>query len=111
MGPRVDNLALLLSNEGKYGEAESLYRRALDIRENALGERHPEMATSLDNLALLLSNEGKYGEAESLYRRAFACCGKSVGERQPEMAHRLDKLSVLPKHQRWTPNTRSLLHP
>ena len=36
----------LLQEQGKYAEAEPLYRRALAIREKALGPEHLDVATS-----------------------------------------------------------------
>ncbi len=43
---------------GRYGEAEPLYRRALDICERMLGSHHSYVATSLGNLADLLMVQG-----------------------------------------------------
>lgn len=37
--------------QGKYGEAEELYKRSLDIRERVLGADHSDVAASLNNLA------------------------------------------------------------
>ena len=47
----LNNLAMLLHTEGKYAEAEPLHRRALAMREKALGPEHPDVAQSLNNLA------------------------------------------------------------
>ena len=41
--------------QGRYGEAEPLHKRALDIREKALGPERPDTAQSHNNLA------GHYG--------------------------------------------------
>jgi tetratricopeptide (TPR) repeat protein len=51
-------LAAVYQSQGKYAEAEPLYKRSLKIREKALGKDHPYVATSLNNLGLLslLSN-------------------------------------------------------
>ncbi|CAM9963441.1 unnamed protein product, partial [Ascophyllum nodosum] len=61
LGPRhpdvalsLNNLAGLLLSQGKYDDAESLYKRALAILEEALGPRHPDVAENLNSLALLL---------------------------------------------------------
>ena len=43
-------LAYLLSKQGKYGEAEPLYRRALQGREAELGPSHPDTLSSVFNL-------------------------------------------------------------
>jgi len=57
----LNNLALLYKSQGRYGEAEPLYRRALAIREKASGPDHPDIAQSLNNLALLYRGQGRYG--------------------------------------------------
>ena len=44
-------------NQGKYDDAEPLYKRALAIREKTLGLRHPHVAGSLNNLAGLLASQ------------------------------------------------------
>ncbi|MCH4904383.1 tetratricopeptide repeat protein, partial [Cylindrospermopsis raciborskii CHAB3438] len=53
-------------------EAEQLYIRALSIREQQLGENHPDVASSLNNLAALYENQGRYTEAEQLYIPALS---------------------------------------
>ena len=53
--PRLLNMLLLrLKTQGKYDEAEPLYRESLGIRRKALPEAHPAIATALNNLAGLL---------------------------------------------------------
>ena len=46
--------------QGKYSEAEGLYKRALAIREQALGASHPDVAQTLANLANVYRDQGKY---------------------------------------------------
>lgn len=43
--------------QGKYEEAERLFRRALEITERVLGRDHPRLAQALDSLAKLLTAE------------------------------------------------------
>ena len=47
-------LALPVTFQGKYEEAEPLYRRSLAIDEKIYGPDHPEVATGLHNWAELL---------------------------------------------------------
>jgi tetratricopeptide (TPR) repeat protein len=75
-------LADLYQQQGKYAEAEPLYRRALSIYEQQVGNDHPNLATSLNNLALFYSSQGKYTQAEPLLRRALA-----ISEQQFEAQH------------------------
>ena len=41
MATSLNNLAGLYHAQGKYGEAEPLYKRSLAIREKILGPEHP----------------------------------------------------------------------
>jgi tetratricopeptide (TPR) repeat protein len=76
-------MALLLEAKGDYAGAESLYRRALAIREQALGPEHPDTAASLNGLASLLWAQGDDAGAEPLYRRALAIAEKTLGPMHP----------------------------
>ena len=60
-----NNLATLLDIQGRYAEAEPLYRKALDIDRRVLGEDHPETARGYKNLAYHLYDISKYAEAEA----------------------------------------------
>jgi tetratricopeptide (TPR) repeat protein len=68
---RHRSTALLYDNQGRYADAEPLYKRALAIREKTLGPDHPDVAQSLNNLALLYDQQGRYADAEPLYKRAL----------------------------------------
>ena len=68
-------------------EAEPLLKRALDIREKALGKDHPDTANSLNNLAELYNKQGKYVEAEPLYKRALDIREKELGKDHPSTGH------------------------
>ena len=75
-----------MTSQGRYAEAEPLYKRALAIREKALGPDHPDVARSLNNLAELYENQGRYAEAEPLYKRALAIREKALGPDHPDVA-------------------------
>ena len=64
----MGNLALVLSNQGKYQQAEEMNRRTLELRERVLGKEHPDALSSMNNLASVLSNQGKYKQAEEMHR-------------------------------------------
>ena len=78
-----------------YAEAETMFCRALAIREKQLDPNHPEVAASLNNLALLFDNQGKNSEAEPLYRRALAIDEKALGKEHPGLAIDLNNLAGL----------------
>ena len=81
--------------QSKYAEAEPRYRRALAIREKALGLEHPAVAESLYDLAELYHAQGKYGEAEPGYRRAIAILENALGPKHPDVATVLESLAVV----------------
>ena len=88
-----------LEDAGKYWEAEESVKRALVIREKALGPDHPDVAASLNNLALLYYAQGRYSEAEPLYQRDLAISEKALGPDHPHVAASLNNLAVLYYHQ------------
>jgi tetratricopeptide (TPR) repeat protein len=86
LGPNHPDVAVLLGNlaglnraQGRYADAEPLFKRALKIREKALGPDHPEVAVSLNDLADLYRAQGHYADAEPLCKGAWSqpprCCG------------------------------------
>jgi tetratricopeptide (TPR) repeat protein len=68
---------VLYFKQGRHAEAETLYKRALAIREKALGPDHPYVATSLNNLAKLYWSQGRYADALPLAQRVIAS-GRAV---------------------------------
>ena len=59
--PRLlNNLGLLLHDQGDYEGAAPLCREALQIRRETLGDRHPSTLISMNNLGGLLQAQGDY---------------------------------------------------
>ena len=98
-GTRLNNLALLLGEQGCYADAEPLYRRALAIAEKSEGHEHPSTGTCLSNLAELLKAQGDYAGAEQLSRRALAIAEKSEGPGHPSTGISLNNLAELLRQQ------------
>ncbi len=101
-GPQDPRLATSLNDlgevyrlQGKYAEAEPLYKRSLAIKEKALGPDHPRVATSLNNLGLVYHARGRYAEAEPLHKRALAIREKALGPEHPSVATSLNNLAGL----------------
>ena len=64
----ISNLVTVLERQGKYEEAEAMYRRALEGYEEVLGLEHVGTLTSVNNLGTVLASQGKYEEAEAMHR-------------------------------------------
>jgi tetratricopeptide (TPR) repeat protein len=82
-----------------FAEAEPLYRRALDIREKALGRDHPDVAVSLNNLAELYQSQGRYAEVEPLLQRSLVIREKALSRDHPDVASALNNLAELYRNQ------------
>jgi CHAT domain-containing protein len=89
------NLASLYQDQKRYGEAEPLFREALQTRRETLGARHPDTLTSLSNLAPLYSAQGRYDEAEPLSREALQTRRETLGARHPDTLMSLNNLAVI----------------
>ena len=98
-GISSSELASALSNfaaglpQDRAKEAESLYRRALELNEKELGTEHPNIAVNLNNLAEALRLSGKSEEAEALFRRALRIDESVLGPQNPTVATVLNNLA------------------
>jgi tetratricopeptide (TPR) repeat protein len=68
----LSNLAFVRGEQGALADAETLYRRVLELRERALGPNDTTVAATLNNLAGTLRLEARLAEADPLLRRALA---------------------------------------
>ncbi len=90
-------IANFLKDTALYEEAETLYRKALSMRETIFGIKHPSVSTTLNNLAELLRITNRLDEAEPLYRRALSIRETSYGKEHPGVALCLNNLALLLK--------------
>jgi CHAT domain-containing protein len=69
----LDNLAVVLHDQGKYADAETFSREALGMRRRLYAKQdHPDLAASLNTLATVLQAQGKPLDAEMLAQEALA---------------------------------------
>jgi tetratricopeptide (TPR) repeat protein len=84
---------------GRFGEAESAFRKSVEKQRAATGATHPAYATALVNLGLVLGDEEKHAEALDLEERALESFRDTVGEHHPVYAaalyHVSDELRLL----------------
>ncbi|MFQ5956109.1 MAG: tetratricopeptide repeat protein, partial [Kiloniellales bacterium] len=72
----VDSLGVLYKAQGRYAEAEPLYKRSLATWEKAVGPADPNLAKALENYAALLRETGRGAEAFEMGARAIAIRAK-----------------------------------
>ena len=70
-------------SQGRYEEAEPLYKQALSLKQELLGDRHPSVAISLNNLAVLRYHQNRYDEAEALLLQALEIWESVLGSNHP----------------------------
>ena len=89
------NLASLYKEQGRYADAEPLYKRALTANEHTLGPDHPLTLDTANNLAALYQATRRYDEAEQLYKRTLEAKERALGAEHPQTLSIVDKLATL----------------
>jgi tetratricopeptide (TPR) repeat protein/tRNA A-37 threonylcarbamoyl transferase component Bud32 len=89
----LTNLANLYHAQGKFGKAQPLYEKALDLRKKWLGE-HSDTAQSYNNLAVNLDDQGRYAEAQLLYQKALGLRKYLFGEEHQNTIQTYNNLAV-----------------
>lgn len=67
----VHQLALLKWLQRSDSDAEQLFKRVLDLRNNALGPKHPDIAESLMTLAQFYQERSDFDRSQALFERAL----------------------------------------
>ena len=90
----LNNLGSVFMCSGKYEQAETLFRRALELSEEALGTNNNSTTTeSLGNLATALQKNGKFEEAEDKLRRLLEVAERKHGQEHSITMFLLGKLA------------------
>jgi len=71
--------AVAYTGQSRYGEAESLFKRALAGYEKLRGPGHPETLQVRDRLAIVYNEQGHYSQAEDLLQQTLALKKRSLG--------------------------------
>ena len=104
MQSQTDEQAASLCNElgfhfnmiGDSAAARPYYARALAIREEVLGAKHPDTAQSLNNLGALLQAQGDYAAARPYFARALTIFEQRLGSAHPYTQTVRQNLAALP---------------
>lgn len=93
--PEIVRQAFHLQSEGRYSEAELLFRDALAICEKAVGPEHKSTAACLDNVATVCRIQSRFTEALPLCQRALSIREKALGQNSRETAASYSNLGWL----------------
>ena len=81
-----ENLGGIYQKLGKFEQADSLLRSALEQRKRLFGADSPEVAESLTALGLLRSDQARLEEAEQLVRQGLAMAERHLPPNHPAVA-------------------------
>ncbi|MCP9928831.1 CHAT domain-containing protein [Cyanobium sp. CH-040] len=105
----ASRLAFTYTMRALYSQAEPLYKRALAIREKALGPDHPDTVTSIDNLGMLYSRQGLFSQAEIHLEQALSIRIKKLGPNHLQVAQSQTLLASIYIHQNLPSKAQPLL--
>ncbi len=83
--------------ENRSTEAEDALREALELKEKALGNDHPDVPRTMDRLAELYKAHGKYVLCDALLKRSLSIKEKLYGPDDPTVATTLKNLADIYK--------------
>ncbi|KEF50792.1 uncharacterized protein A1O9_13157, partial [Exophiala aquamarina CBS 119918] len=95
----MNNLAVVLRDQGSDEEAEQIYRQVVKVQKAALGAEHPSTLVGMNNLAVVLSNQGKYEEAEQKHRQVVDVKEVVLGTEHPSTLMSMNNLGVVLSNQ------------
>jgi len=75
-------------------QAEATFKRALAIKERALGANHADVAGGLTNLAALYHSQGKEAAAAAIFERVLTIRERAFGSDHPDVAQTLNSLAI-----------------
>src|SRR5208283_5716378 len=81
----LEGLAQCEYGSGNLAAAESLYKRALEIRESQQGADHEDVATVLNNLGAVYFKRGFYKDAMSSFEKTLAIRRKTFPDNHLEI--------------------------
>jgi CHAT domain-containing protein/Tfp pilus assembly protein PilF len=87
--------ATKLRDTGNYSEAMTRAEHALALRQAALGDTHPEVASCLNLLGDIERRRGVLSRAEPLLQRALEIREAALGKHHPDVAKTLNNLANL----------------
>ena len=89
----MNNLAATYDRQGKYSDAEDLYKQCLAKMKVALEEDHPDTLDTMSNLAGVYDDQGKHNEAEVLYKQCLDKMKVVLGENHPDTLQTMRNLA------------------
>lgn len=95
----LNTIGYYLNMRARYEIAKPLFQRALSVREQALGEQHPDTAQTLSDLAYLYHHQDRFEEATHFLQRSLSIRQQVLGMEHPDTATSINALALLYRDQ------------
>ena len=76
-----------------YDASVRLFRQALEIDRQTLGDDHPDTLTTMNNLAATLRNQGDLAGARALQEQVLEARRRVLGEEHPDTLTSMNNLA------------------
>jgi len=97
LDPRVakahEELGDYYSAEGRYDEAEKIYQKTLELKEDMLGRANPAIIPAVDNVARVSFAQMKYDQAADLIARELRIMEREYGDDDPRLVPSLEQVA------------------
>lgn len=94
-GVSMNNLAVLLKDQGRYNESEKLLNESILIISSKVEPNDPSLAILFNNKAMLLQSLGRYDEALEFMQSSIDVSAESIGQKSTNHQRLLTNLGVL----------------
>ncbi len=88
------SLAMALTNQGKYAEAERIIRVMLRVHTRTRGAEHPNTLKAASHLATPLAGQGKFAEAERIGRAVLEAQTRILGRSHSDTFQTASRLAI-----------------
>lgn len=90
-----NNLGIIHRSRGEYDKAINHFKKALDIKIQALGEKHPSVADTYGNLGIAYGSKGEYDKAINYFEKALDIKIPVMGEKHSDVAKTYSNLGIV----------------
>jgi tetratricopeptide (TPR) repeat protein len=98
-GELESTIGNILYSQGKYEDSLTHARRAIELREKALGPEHPSIAAGLQNMGAALATMGRFDEALVQLERARDLRERVLGRDHPDLGNTLTVMAIVERRR------------
>ena len=93
----MNNVAMVLMDQGKCEQAEETHRQAFRLMETVLGKEHLSTLAGMNNLAMMLRlrDQGKYEQTEEILRQTLRLMETVLGKEHLDTLTSMNDLATV----------------